>query len=88
MLEKKMDRFIAAAERMHLAEYVAFESNRKRRLVDAFWQGVMRGLGATLGVAVLGAVAVWLLQRIAESSVPAIGDFIAEIVEFVRLRVN
>ena len=48
----------------------------------------MRGLGATLGVAVLGAVAVWLLQRIAENSVPAIGDFIAEIVEFVRLRVN
>lgn len=88
MLEKKMDRFIAAAERMRLAEYVAFESDRKRRMMDAFWQGVMRGLGATLGVAVLGAVAVWLLQRIAENSVPAIGDFIAEIVEFVRLRVN
>ena len=88
MLKERMDAFIAAAERMHLAEYVRFESDRKRRLLDAFWRGVVRGVGVTVGIAVLGGIIVWLLQRIAESSVPAIGDFIAKIVKLVQLRIE
>ena len=36
MREESVERFIAVAERMHLEDYVRFQSDRKRRLLDAF----------------------------------------------------
>lgn len=86
--DERLREFLAAAERMRLGDYVRFESDRKRRLADAFWQGVMRGLGAMVGFAVLGAVLVWLLQKLAENNLPGISDFVARIVTLVQLRVN
>lgn len=87
-LNRKIDDFLAAAERMKLGDYVRFESDRRRRLMDAFLQGIMRGIGALIGFAVLGAVLVYLLQRIADKSLPWISSFVAEIVRLVQLRVN
>lgn len=87
-LKNKMDEFLAAAERMKLGDYVRFESDRKRRLMDAFFQGIMRGIGALLGFAVFGALLVYLLQKIADKSLPWISSFVAEIVRLVQLRVN
>ena len=87
-MRNRMDEFLAAAERMRLGDYIRFESDRKRRLLDAFFQGIMRGLGAMVGFAVLGAVLVWLLQKIAENNLPGISDFVARIVKLVQLRIN
>lgn len=87
-MRNRMDEFLAAAERMRLGDYIRFESDRKRRLMDAFFQGIMRGLGAMVGFAVLGAVLVWLLQKIAENNLPGISDFVARIVKLVQLRIN
>lgn len=56
--------------------------------MDAFFQGIMRGLGAMVGFAVLGAILVWLLQKIAENNLPGISDFVARIVKLVQLRIN
>lgn len=83
-----MERFIAAAERMRLAEYVRFESDRRGRLRDAFWQGVARGLGAMVGFSVLGAVVVVLLRRLAERNLPVIGDFIAQIILLTQMKLQ
>lgn len=88
MIKEKLDEFIAAADRMQLAEYVRFQSDRKRRLTDAFLQGIFRGFGAMIGFAFLGAVLIYVLQRIAEKSLPGISEFVAKIVQLVRLRVN
>lgn len=88
MPDERMERFLAAAERMRLDEYVRYESDRKRRLLDAFYQGILRGIGAMIGFAVLGAVLVFLLQRIAENNLPIISDFVAKIIKLVQLRIN
>ena len=88
MKETTMERFIAAAERMRLSEYVRFESDRRARLRDAFWQGVARGLGAMVGFSVLGAVVVVLLRRLAERNLPVIGDFIAQIILLTQMKLQ
>lgn len=88
MLEEKMERFIAAAERMRLGDYVRYESDRKRRLHDAFWQGVARGLGAMVGFAFLGAIAVLILQDLARRNLPGISDFLAQVITLVQLRIQ
>lgn len=88
MKDDAMERFIAAAERMRLAEYVRFESDRRARLRDAFRQGVARGLGAMVGFSVPGAVVVVLLRRLAEGNLPVIGDFIAQIILLTQMKLQ
>ena len=87
-MEKRMERFIAAAERMRLEEYVRFESDTRRRLRDAFWQGVARGLGIMVGFSVLGAALLFILQGLAEKNLPGISDFVARVVQLVQLRLQ
>ena len=88
MPEKWMERFLAATERMRLADYVAFESDRKRRLFDAFWQGVARGLGVMVGFSILGAAVLFILQALAKHNLPGISDFVAQVVALVQLRLQ
>lgn len=88
MLNKRLDRFIRAAERMRLEEFVRYSTNRRARLLDAFWQGVMRGLGAMVGFSILGAVVIYLLQLLAQRNLPVIGEFIARVVSMVKLRID
>lgn len=88
MPEKWMERFLAASERMRLADYVAFESDRKRRLADAFWQGVARGLGVMVGFSILGAAVLFILQELARRNLPGISDFVAQVVALVQLRLQ
>lgn len=88
MLEERLERFIAAAERMRLGDYVRFESDRRRRLWDAFWQGVARGLGIMVGFAVLGAVVLFILQDLAQRNLPGISDFVARVIMLVQMRIQ
>ena len=88
MPEDRMEAFIAAAERLRLDEYVRYQSDVKRRLRDAFFQGVARGLGTMVGFAVLGALALYLLQDLAQRNLPVISDFVAWVVYLVQLRLQ
>lgn len=88
MLDERLERFIAAAERMRLDEYVRFESDRRRRLRDAFFQGVARGLGIMVGFTVLGALVLFILQDLAKRNLPLISDFLAQVVTLVQIRMK
>ena len=88
MLDERLDAFLQAAEKMRLGDYVAYESDRKRRLLDAFWQGVARGLGIMVGFSVLGAAVLFILQDLARRNLPGISDFVAQVVALVQLRLQ
>jgi len=88
MLDEQMERWIAAAERMRLGDYVRYESDRRRRLHDAFFQGVARGLGMMVGFAFLGAIVVWILQDLAQRNLPGISDFLAQVITLVQMRIQ
>ena len=88
MLDERMERIIDAAERMKLAEYVRYQSDRKRRLRDAFLEGVLRGLGFMVGFSMLGALVIYLLQGLALQNLPLIGDYVAKVVMLVESRIH
>ena len=88
MLEERMNRFLDAVERMRFGDYIAFESDRKRRLFDAFWQGVARGLGIMVGFSILGAVVLFILQDLAKRNLPGISDFVAQLAALVQLKLQ
>ncbi|SDZ16767.1 hypothetical protein SAMN05660462_02092 [Proteiniborus ethanoligenes] len=85
-LEKRLEELVDNIEKSKIHEYVDFVNNKKRLLYVNFLGGLARGFGMAIGFTILGAVAIYLLQKIISWNIPLIGDFIAEIVRIVQKR--
>ncbi|MDR0898210.1 MAG: DUF5665 domain-containing protein [Oscillospiraceae bacterium] len=85
MKKDKRD-FAQQQEWAGFTEYVMYLQNRRRLLITNFLAGMMRGMGFAVGFSILGAVVVLLIQRLALANLPGIGDFFAEIVKMVQLK--
>ncbi|NLC06380.1 MAG: hypothetical protein GX755_00180 [Syntrophomonadaceae bacterium] len=77
-----------AMEKMNLAEYIHLLNRPGRLLYINFIAGVARGFGIAVGFALLGAVLVYLLQKLMVLNLPLVGDFIADIVEMVQAQIQ
>lgn len=81
-LEKKIDEISMQLERAKIADYVDIMKDKKKLLYLNFIGGVARGFGMAIGFTVLGALVIYLLQKML--TLPIIGDFISEIVKIVQ----
>ena len=84
----ELDKWLAAMERLRLADYVRYVDDRKRLFWTSFSSGVARGVGMAVGFTILGAVLVLILQDLAKRNLPLIGDALAEIVGIVQTRLK
>ncbi len=85
-LERKSEELIARMEKLHLAEYVDMLQSPRRLWKLNFFAGIARGLGMAVGFTILGAIVLYLLQKLVAFNLPVIGDFIADIVRIVLER--
>lgn len=69
-----------------LTEYLEYLQNRRRLFLTNFVAGVMRGMGFAVGFSILGAIVVSIVQKLALANLPGIGDFFAEVVRMVQMR--
>ena len=83
---ERIERLLGTLERMRLDEYVEYVSNRRRMLWRNLLYGVCRGLGFTLGVALLGALAATMLRSMMVENIPLIGGFLAEVIHAIEAR--
>ncbi|MCK9217870.1 MAG: DUF5665 domain-containing protein [Firmicutes bacterium] len=67
-----------------LGEYVEMMSNSKEIIKRNFIAGLARGLGMAIGFTVLGALVLYILQKLVVLNLPFFGNFIAEIVKIVQ----
>lgn len=63
-------------------------NDRRAQLLNAFYAGLMRGVGAMIGFALLGTALIWLLQSAARANLPGISDFLAQVITMVQLRIQ
>ena len=82
----RIDALLLALERMRIEEYARHLGNRRRLIVDSLLSGVFRGLGFTLGVALLGALAASLVRSVVVENIPLIGGFLAEVIHAIEAR--
>lgn len=82
-LQEKTEELVSRIESLRLAEYVDMLNDPKRLWKVNFLAGLARGLGAAVGFTILGALVLYILQRLVLLNLPLIGDFIAEIVRLV-----
>lgn len=87
-LKDRIAQWIEATQRLGLAEYIRYMENKRRWFWKHFMGGVARGLGMAVGFTVLGAVLIMLLQDLARHNLPVIGDFLAQIVNVVQMRLQ
>jgi hypothetical protein len=80
----KIEELSRDMERFNLAEYMNMLNDPRRFLFINFMGGVARGFGIALGFTLLGALGVWIMQRLVILNLPIIGDFIAELVKIVQ----
>ncbi|MFZ5631367.1 MAG: DUF5665 domain-containing protein [Bacillota bacterium] len=87
-LRRVVERLATNMEKMKLAEYVDLLHSPWRLLWINFISGIARGLGIAIGFAILGAIALIILQRLVDLNLPVIGGFIADIVEIVQQQIK
>ncbi|HHV35163.1 MAG TPA: hypothetical protein GXX59_06240 [Syntrophomonadaceae bacterium] len=87
-LKQKIDELSLNLERMKLAEYVELLNKPKRLIYINFISGLARGLGIAVGFTLLGALALYILQRLVVLNLPVVSDFIATLVRLVQLQLE
>ncbi|MDO7786229.1 DUF5665 domain-containing protein [Desulforamulus aquiferis] len=85
-LQDRIDQLAANMEKMKLAEYVELLGNTKRLLWVNFISGIARGVGIAVGFTILGAILLYFLQKLVVLNLPIIGDFIAQVVQMVQIK--
>lgn len=83
-LEERLDSLATSLEKARFHEYLEYIANRKRMLWTNFLLGLARGIGMAIGFTLLGALVIYILRRIAASSLPVLGDFIAQLMDIVE----
>ena len=86
VLQVRLEKLAINMEKMKLAEYVHLLESPWQLLWVNFISGIARGVGIGIGFAVLGALVVYVLQSLV--TVPIIGNYIAEIVKIVQIRMG
>ncbi|MDD7445133.1 MAG: DUF5665 domain-containing protein [Clostridiales bacterium] len=72
--------------RSMLAEFSSYLHDRKHLLLLNFLAGLMRGCGFAVGFSILGAVVVIIARKLALDNLPVIGEFFAEVVRMVQIK--
>lgn len=82
-IEQRLMLLTQNMEKSRFREYIEYAADTKRMLRNSFLIGIARGIGSAIGFTLLGALLIYILRGIAESSLPIIGDFIAELMDIV-----
>ncbi|KMT21436.1 DUF5665 domain-containing protein [Clostridium cylindrosporum] len=75
-------------ERARLADYVDLMQKPRRMIILNFLSGAAKGFGLAVGFTILGAVLIYLLQKIVVLNLPVISEVIAEMVKLVQLKLR
>lgn len=88
LIAEKVTAVLDKMERNKIHEYVDLINNKKKLVMINIIIGISRGFGTVIGVTIVAAIFIYILQQIISLGVPVIGDFIAEIVKIVQENLN
>ena len=83
-LHERIERIVLQMEQLRLNDYLRYVGNWRKRLLGEFANGVVRGIGFSIGFTLISAMIVYLLRNIALSNLPVIGEFVADVIRIVE----
>ena len=84
VLSKKIDDMSLKMEKLKFVDYVYYLEHPKKMLWANLVGGIARGFGIAIGFTILGAIMIYVLNRVVEYNLPFIGEFISDIVKIVQ----
>ena len=84
LLLENIDKLNKSLQRNNFLDLVELLGDRKKLFIRNFSSGIFKGIGIGIGVTLVTAILLILLQKIVALNIPVIGEFIADIVDIVQ----
>lgn len=84
VLNNSINNLIETFQKSNVEEWTHIFGSKKEIIKRNLIAGIFRGVGIGIGVTIITAILVILLQRIVALNIPIIGEYIADIVEIVQ----
>ena len=84
LLNDYINQLIETFQKSNIEEWTYIFGNKKEIIKRNLIAGIFRGVGIGIGVTIITAILIILLQRIVALNIPIIGEYIADIVEIVQ----
>lgn len=84
LLMEVAEKLTRTMEKTRIAEYVDYLQHPWKLLWMNFLIGIARGLGGTIGLALVLALAIYILQKAVMLNMPVISDFITKFIHMVQ----
>ncbi len=84
LLEKGIEKLNDTLEEGNIHELSYLLGNKKEMLKRNLIAGIFRGIGIGIGVTLITAILIFVMQKIVTLNIPIIGEYIADIVEIVE----
>lgn len=82
--EKKVDKILEILERTNIVSLYNIMGNKKEIIKRNFLAGLFRGIGIGIGITLMTAIIIYILQKIILLNIPIISDYIVDVVEIVQ----
>ena len=77
LLLENIDKLNKSLQRNNFLDLVELLGDRKKLFIRNFTSGIFKGIGIGIGVTLITAILLILLQKIVALNIPVIGEFIA-----------
>ena len=84
LLLENIDKLNKSLQKNNFLDLVELLGDRRRLFIRNFSSGIFKGIGIGIGVTLITAILLILLQKIVSLNIPVIGEFIADIVDIVQ----
>lgn len=84
-LKDKIDKINENLEKANIMEITYILGSKKEILKRNLIAGISRGVGIGIGVTLITAMLIYILQKIILLNIPIIGDYITDIVQIVEM---
>ena len=84
LLNKSIEQLNHTLQEGNIYELSYLLGNKKEMLKRNLIAGMFRGVGIGIGVTLITAILIYLMQKVVTLNIPVIGEYIADIVEIVE----
>ena len=84
IINKNIENLLESLQRSNVEEILYLLGSKKEIAKRNFIAGIFRGIGIGIGVTIVSALIIYLLQKIVRWNLPIIGKYIHDIVDIVN----
>ena len=85
ILNDNIEKLIEMMQKSNLEDISLFLGSKKRMFFSNFFAGIFRGIGFSIGFTIVTAIVIIILQKIVLLNIPVIGEYIGDIVDFLKM---